>query len=132
MDTSIYTSGTSITDAWICSSSGDGGGGGGGDKPSAPGSKAPDSTKSDSSKSNAVTIASSKTLYIGNLYEEELTGASNPPYITYYHFGGKLVGMRRANQQDPTTNGQLRVVGDHLGSTSLVVDTSNPPQVIHR
>ena len=43
-----------------------------------------------------------------------------------------MVGMRRANQLDLTSNGQHRVVGDHLGSTTLVVDTSSPPQVVHR
>jgi hypothetical protein len=37
---------------------------------------------------------------------------------------------RKANQ--PTGNGQYRIVGDHLGSTSLVVDSANPPAVVHR
>jgi RHS repeat-associated protein len=40
--------------------------------------------------------------------------------------------MRLANQTDPSTDGQLRVVGDHLGSATLVIDTSATPQVIHR
>ena len=29
-------------------------------------------------------------------------------------------------------NGQYRMVGDHLGSTTLVVDASTSPQVVHR
>lgn len=40
--------------------------------------------------------------------------------------------MRRANQADASTDGQLRVVGDHLGSTSLVFNTAAPSTVIHR
>jgi hypothetical protein len=40
--------------------------------------------------------------------------------------------MRLANQQASSTDGQLRVVGDHLGSTILVIDTSSTLQVIHR
>ena len=39
-----------------------------------------------------------RTLYVGGLYEEELTaGTQNPPYTSYYSFGGKMVGMRWAN-----------------------------------
>lgn len=41
------------------------------------------------------------------------------------------MGMRRVNQQG-NSDGQFRIVGDHLGSTSLIVDTSTPPQVVHR
>ncbi len=74
------------------------------------------------------------TLYIGNFYEETLTGASSPPYIVYYMFGGKTVGMRRANYPVlPTnTNGQFRVVGDQLGSTTLLIDTAPVPNVTQR
>jgi RHS repeat-associated protein len=58
------------------------------------------------------------------------TTVSTPAYTSYYSFAGKLVGMRKANQ--PTGNGQYRIVGDQLGSTSLVVNTANPPTVVHR
>jgi RHS repeat-associated protein len=75
-------------------------------------------------------ISTTTTLYIGGLYEEELNGTSSPPYISYYSFGGKLVGMRRANQA--SGNGQYRIAGDHLGSSTLVLDTSSPPQVVSR
>ena len=71
-----------------------------------------------------------RTLYIGGIYEERITNQPSPPYISYYTFRGKLVGMRRANQS--SGNGQLRIVSDHLGSTTLVVDTSNPPVVLQR
>jgi RHS repeat-associated protein len=56
----------------------------------------------------------------------------DPAYIVYYSFGGKLVGMRRANQEDASTDGQYRIAGDHLGSTTLIVDTSSSPQVLQR
>ena len=74
------------------------------------------------------------TLYVGDLYEEDITNGSGPssPYISYYHLGPKLVGMRRANQADPSTNGQYRLVEDHLGSVTLVVDTSSTPTVVQR
>lgn len=77
----------------------------------------------------------SRTLYIGNLYEEDIThgSTSSSPYISYYSLGGKLVGMRRANQD--TGNGQYRIVGDHLGSTTLIVDVptgSATPSVVQR
>lgn len=83
---------------------------------------------------NSINTVSSRTLYIGNLYEEDISNTSDPtpPYTSYYTFGGKLVGMRLANQPDPSTDGQLRVVGDHLGSATLTIDTQSPPQVIHR
>ena len=45
------------------------------------------------------------------------------------------MGMRLANQPDPATDGQLRVVGDHLGSATLVIDTytgTGGPRVVHR
>ena len=71
-----------------------------------------------------------RTLYIGKFYEETLTGGTNPPYIVYYSLGGKAVGLRRANQ--PAGNGQYRLVGDQLGSTTLLVDTSSSPQVVQR
>lgn len=74
-------------------------------------------------------VQPTRTLYIGNLYEEEL-GSKEPPYISYYQLGGKLVGMRRANQT--ASNGQYRMVGEQLGSTTLVVDTSTPSQVVQR
>ncbi|MDQ2808620.1 MAG: hypothetical protein M3Z04_17180 [Chloroflexota bacterium] len=60
-----------------------------------------------------------RTLYIGGLYEEQLGSGS----INYYSFGGKGVGLRRAGW--PSGNGQYRLVGDHLGSTTLLVDTAN-------
>lgn len=78
--------------------------------------------------------AASSTLYIGNLYEEAITDVSDttPAYTSYYMFGAKLVGMRRVNQADSSSNGQFRVVGDHLGSTTLVFNTSAPSTVVHR
>jgi RHS repeat-associated protein len=75
-------------------------------------------------------ISTTTILYIGGLYEEELNGTNTPPYISYYQFGGKLVGMRRMNQV--SGNGQYRIAGDHLGSSTLVLDTSSPPQVVSR
>jgi RHS repeat-associated protein len=48
-----------------------------------------------------------------------------PEYASYYSFGNKLVGMRRVNAV--SGNGQFRIVGDHLGSTTLIVDTSASP-----
>ena len=45
--------------------------------------------------------------------------------------GSKLVGMRRAHEISDR-NGQFRVVGDHLGSTTLVVNTASPPEVWYR
>ncbi|MDQ5823766.1 MAG: S-layer homology domain-containing protein [Chloroflexota bacterium] len=71
-----------------------------------------------------------RTIFIKGLYEEELTGAANPPYTAYYTLSGKLVGMRRANQG--SANGQYRIVGDHLGSTSLIVSATNTPSVVQR
>ena len=55
---------------------------------------------------------------------------STPEYTSYYTFGGTLVGMRRANAT--AGNGQFRIVGDHLGSTTLIVDTASPPNVVQR
>jgi hypothetical protein len=60
-----------------------------------------------------------RTLYIGKLYEEQLTGGASPPYIVYYFLGARAVGLRRANQTPTPTNGQYRLVGDHLGSATL-------------
>jgi hypothetical protein len=40
--------------------------------------------------------------------------------------------MRRANEPQSSTNGQQRIVGDHPGSTTIVVETSNPPQLLQR
>jgi RHS repeat-associated protein len=71
-----------------------------------------------------------RSVYVGNLYEEQLTGSANPPYIVYYFLGGKAVGLRRANQT--ADNGQYRLVGDHLGSTTMLVDTSSSPVVVQR
>jgi RHS repeat-associated protein len=78
-----------------------------------------------------------RTLYIGSLYEEELEAGpggdsttSTTPYTSYYSFGGKLVGIRRANYS--TGNGQFRMVSDHLGSSTLIVDTSATPVVVSR
>jgi len=59
------------------------------------------------------------------LVEETLNGGS-PPYISYYMFGGKMVGVRRANQTSGG-NCQYRLVGDHLGGTALLVDTTANP-----
>ncbi len=71
-------------------------------------------------------------MYIGNLYEEEIPNGQNArPYINYYMLSGKMVGMRRVNQQG-NTDGQFRVVGDHLGSTSLVVDAGNTISLMER
>ena len=77
-------------------------------------------------------LVTTRTLYIGSLYEEEIPNGQNArAYIVYYMLGQKLVGLRRANWQGQS-NGQFRVVGDHLGSTTLIVDTSAPPQVVQR
>ncbi len=67
-----------------------------------------------------------RTLYIGGLYEEQLGNGS----INYYSFGGKGVGLRRSGWS--SGNGQYRLVGDHLGSTTLLVDTATPPNVVQR
>lgn len=71
------------------------------------------------------------TLYT-NGYEETLNGGPTPPYIICYMFGSKMVAMRRANQSGVNANGQFRVVGDQLGSTTLIVDTAPAPDVIQR
>jgi RHS repeat-associated protein len=70
------------------------------------------------------------TIYIGGLYEEDITpGGTVAQYTSYYNFAGKLVGMCRVVG---TTSTQYRMVGDHLGSTSLIVDAQNTPQVVQR
>jgi RHS repeat-associated protein len=71
------------------------------------------------------------TVYIGNLYEEQVNPTDLPhsAYTSYYFLGATLVGLRRANQ---SASGQYRLVGDHLGSTTLLVDTSGPPTVVQR
>ncbi len=78
--------------------------------------------------------ANSKTTstFYTNGYEETLNSGSTPPYIVYYTLGGKMVGMRRANQPGINTNGQFRVVGDQLGSTTLIIDTATVPNVTQR
>ena len=49
----------------------------------------------DASGKAAITTS---TLYVGNLYEEEVSSTQNPkPYTVYYFLGGKMVGMRKAN-----------------------------------
>jgi RHS repeat-associated protein len=58
------------------------------------------------------------------------TTDSTPAYTSYYSFGGRVVGMRKQNY--PTSNGQLRILGDHLGSSTLIVDTAATPVVVHR
>jgi RHS repeat-associated protein len=75
-------------------------------------------------------VVPTRTLYIGGLYEEEVTNQANPPYTVYYSFIGKLVGMRRANHQ--AGDEQFRMVGDHLGSTTLILDTATTPNVLQR
>lgn len=107
VDTSIYTVGAKVQNAMLCST-----------------------------RTHGVT---QRTLYIGGVYEEELVGpnsisytTSNTPYTSYYSFGGKLVGMRRANYSGTSVNGQFRMVSDHLGSTTLIVDTSATPVVVSR
>jgi hypothetical protein len=69
------------------------------------------------------------TVYIANLYEEQVNPTDLPHsgYTSYYFLGATLVGLRRANQ---SVRGQYRLVGDHLGSTRLLVDTSSLPTVI--
>jgi RHS repeat-associated protein len=57
---------------------------------------------------------------------------SGAPYTSYYTFGGKAVGMRRANYPTAASNSQFRIVGDHLGSTTLLVDVAIPPSVVQR
>jgi RHS repeat-associated protein len=140
MDSSIYEIGAWIKDALICSTgSGSGPGAGTGqDKTASTTATAIAGTSQGKSAGPAaLNTVSSRTLYIGNLYEEDISNTSDPtpPYTSYYSFGGKLVGMRLANQSNPATDGQLRVVGDHLGSATLVIDTysgTGGPRVIHR
>jgi RHS repeat-associated protein len=85
-----------------------------------------------STQSNSILIGGGspkRTLYVGNLYEEELVGTYHP-YIVYYMLGTKMVALRRGNYG--ADNGQYRIVIDHLQGTSLIVDTSSPPTVKHR
>ena len=74
------------------------------------------------------------TLYIGNLYEEQVDAdaGENTAYTSYYYLGAQLVGLRRAHQGDASTNGVYRLVGDHLGSVTLLVDDARPPAVAQR
>ncbi len=76
-----------------------------------------------------MTVNLGTTLYIGSMYEEEVSNPAHP-YTVYYFFGGKPVAMRKASYS--SGGGVFRIVGDHLGSTSLIVDTSTPPQVVQR
>ena len=48
------------------------------------------------------------------MYEEEIINLTDttPPYTSYYALGGKLVGMRRANQG--AANGQYRILNSPL------------------
>jgi len=56
--------------------------------------------------------ASTTTYFVGNYYE--VTGTS---VTKYYYAGGQRIAMR--------SNGTLNyLIGDHLGSTSLVTDAS--------
>ena len=55
-----------------------------------------------------------------------------PQYTVYYVFAGKMVGMRRANSGVTGADGQFRMVGDHLGSPTLILDTASPPNVVQR
>jgi RHS repeat-associated protein len=48
----------------------------------------------------------------------------------YYYLGTKMVGERKGNYS--SGNGQFRIVGDHLGSTTLTVDIAFPPSVVYR
>lgn len=73
--------------------------------------------------------STTRTLYVNKLYEEQITGSASPPYIVYYLLGGKPVALRRANQ---VNSGQYRLVGDQLGSTTLLVDSSPAAQVAQR
>jgi RHS repeat-associated protein len=64
------------------------------------------------------------------MYEEGITpGSTITQYTSYYSFGGKLVGMRRVVGNTST---QYRIVGDQLGSTSLIVDAQNTPAVVQQ
>ena len=74
------------------------------------------------------------TLYIGNLYEEQVDAdaGAHATYTSYYYLGSQLVGLRRANQGDARTDGVYRLVGDHLGSVTLLVDDASPPGVAQR
>jgi RHS repeat-associated protein len=137
MDSSIYEIGAWIKDALICSTgtgSGPGAGTGQDKTASTTATAIAGTSQGESAGPAALNTVSSRTLYIGSMYEEDISNTSDPtpPYTSYYTFSGKLVGMRLANQPDSPTDGQLRVVGDHLGSATLVIDTSSTPQVIHR
>ncbi len=48
------------------------------------------------------------------------------------YLGTKLVGLRHASPGDASTNGVYRLVGDHLGSVTLLVDDASPPAVAQR
>ncbi|MDQ3707367.1 MAG: PA14 domain-containing protein, partial [Chloroflexota bacterium] len=65
-----------------------------------------------------------RTLYIGNLYEEDITPGHGRAYTSYYTLGSKTVGMRKV---EGSTSKHYRLVGDHLGSTTLIVDTALEP-----
>lgn len=78
----------------------------------------------------AVPNNTSRMIYISGLYEEDITpGSTTTQYTSYYTLGGKVVGMRKVVG---TTSTQYRIVGDHLGSTSLIVDAQPTPQVVQR
>jgi RHS repeat-associated protein len=84
--------------------------------------------------SGTTATGATRMLYVSNLYEENISNPadSTPPYTSYYYLNGKLVGMRHANQAEPTMDGQVRAVGDHLGSATLLVNSSAPPAVVER
>ncbi len=75
-------------------------------------------------------VTANSTIYIEGMYEEDITpGSTTTQYTSYYTFGGKVVGMRRVVG---ATSTQYRMVTDHLGSTSLIVDAQNTPMVVQR
>jgi RHS repeat-associated protein len=107
LDASVFHTGAKVKDAFLCRT-----------------------------RAHAVT---QRTLYVVGVYEEELVGpnstaytTSTAPYTSYYSFGGKLVGMRRANYSGTNVNGQFRMVSDHLGSSTLLVNAAATPVVVSR
>jgi hypothetical protein len=64
-------------------------------------------------------LTPNSTIYIGGLYEEDVTpGSTTTQYTSYYTLGGKLVSMRRVvGSTGSTGSTQYRIVGNHLGST---------------
>ena len=60
-------------------------------------------------------VGGTTTYYVGNWYEKTGDGETK-----YYYHGGRLVALRRSG------NGLYYVHADHLGSTMITTDNSDP------